>query len=114
MQRLREHALERATMVFVKICDECFQSQGFLPEISRRTNQLFQIRDCGFANAANAEDLRVAKISQRFLDILPTGVLSEECSNDYFKAGASRPPVQRSVSAGKNAVKAPNLDRGHT
>jgi len=100
--------------VLVEKGDEGLQPAGFLPEISRRTNQLLKFRQGCIANAFEIQRASGTQFAQGPLNVCPRGILREISPDDHFEPAACGPPmlaspfpVQRPVISANLFFKAP-------
>ena len=101
---LGEHAVERATILFVKKTDERLQPLRLLPEISRRPDQLLQSSQRNLAKPLHAEGTRAAQVDDCFFHVAPVGVLREVSAHDDFQPRLCRPPVLRTPAVEESTI----------
>ena len=72
---LREHPLERSAVTLIEKAHKCFQPLRFLPEVTRRANQLLKLLLRGAPDSVNGQKPRLPKVAERLFNICPRSVL---------------------------------------
>src|SRR6266849_4993562 len=100
----REHPRQRPAVTLIEKAHKRFQPLRFLPEVTRRANQLLKLRLRRTPDSADRQKPRFPKVAERPLNVCPRSVLRQVGPNNYFEARLRRPPVLSSPGGKQRVV----------
>jgi hypothetical protein len=74
----REHSLQRTAITRIEKSNESFQPLRFLPEVSRRANQLFKLMQRRSANSSDRQKPCSSQVAKRLFDVGPRMMTSKQ------------------------------------
>ena len=102
-----KHRVQRAAVSLDEKLQQAPQPPGLDAEIAGRPDQLLQFLQRHLVQGVRIEQVGLAEIADRPLDVLPTRVLRQHRADHHLKGRLARPPV-----LGTEGVEQPAVDFG--
>src|SRR5713226_169660 len=100
----REHPRKRPAVTLIEKAHKRFQPLRFLPEVTRRANQLLKLRLRRAPDSADRQKPRSPKVAERPLNVRPRSVLRQVGPDNYLEPRLRRPPVLSSPGGKQRVV----------